>query len=79
MGQKAALDSGQSINCCRMDIKNRRNLPDGLSFRNKAQGQFTLIQSKLDLSANKNSSHPLQPSYVCKSFNTLIANPFHIG
>jgi hypothetical protein len=30
-----------------MDIKNRRNLPDGLPFRNKAPGQFILIQSKL--------------------------------
>jgi hypothetical protein len=29
-----------------MDIKNRRNFPDGLPFRNKTLGQFTLIQSK---------------------------------
>src|SRR5271157_6044098 len=30
-----------------MDIKNRGNFPDGLPFRNKTLGQFTLIQSKL--------------------------------
>src|SRR6266481_6515127 len=30
-----------------MDLKNRRNLPDCLPFRNKTPGQFTLIQSKL--------------------------------
>src|SRR6201987_6048799 len=47
MEEKAALVIGQSIDRCRMDIKNRRNFPDGFPFRNKAPGQFTLIQSKL--------------------------------
>ncbi len=46
MSPKLWLRSGESINRCRMDIKNRRNFPDGLPFRNKTLGQFSLIQSK---------------------------------
>ena len=39
-----------------MDIKNRRNLPDGFPFRNKAPGQFTLIQSKLSRPSKSDTS-----------------------
>src|SRR5271165_497171 len=39
-----------------MDVKNRRNLPNGLPFRNKAPGQITLIQSKLTRPSESNTS-----------------------
>jgi hypothetical protein len=37
IGPFQSLNTGQSIDRCR-DIKNRRNFPDGLPFRNKASG-----------------------------------------
>jgi hypothetical protein len=56
MEQNAALVIGQSIDRCRMDIKNRRNFPHGFPFRNKAPGQFTLIQSKLSRASKSDTS-----------------------
>jgi hypothetical protein len=44
MEQKGGLDTGKSIDRCWMDVKNRRNLPHCLPFRNKTPGQFTLIE-----------------------------------
>ena len=57
------MNSGQSIYRCRMDIKNRRNLPDGLPFRNKAPGQFILIQAFAAVQIGHLVSWPLRGDF----------------
>jgi hypothetical protein len=63
--ERLVLDSGYSIDRCRMDIKNRRNLADGLPFRDKAPGQFTLIQSKLARPSKTDTPHLVVYMRVC--------------
>src|SRR5260370_33471665 len=56
-----------------MDIKNRRNFPDGLPFRNKAPSQFALIQSKLSRPSKSDTSLLCRFASCCSTLSNQIA------